>query len=144
MSDTNVPAEAEKKGIRGFLADFRDFAVKGNAIDMAVGIIVGGAFNKIVTSLVNDIIMPPIGLVLGNVDFTQLKFVMQAAKPAVEEVVNEAGEVVVAAVAEVPEVAIRYGLFVNTLIEFLITALSVFVVIRVASKMAKIRAKQQA
>lgn len=144
MSDTNVPAEAEKKGIRGFLAEFRDFAVKGNAIDMAVGIIVGGAFNKIVTSLVNDIIMPPIGLVLGNVDFTQLKFVMQAAKPAVEEVVNEAGDVVVAAVAEVPEVAIRYGLFVNTLIEFLITALSVFVVIRVATKMSKMRAKEQA
>ena len=144
MSDTNVPAEAEKKGIRGFLAEFRDFAVKGNAIDMAVGIIVGGAFNKIVTSLVNDIIMPPIGMVLGNVDFTQLKYVMQAAKPAVEEVVNEAGDVVVAAVAEVPEVAIRYGLFVNTLIEFLITALSVFVVIRVAAKMAKMRAKEQA
>jgi len=130
---------AKPAGVKGFFQEFKEFAVKGNAIDMAVGIIVGGAFNKIVTSLVNDVIMPPIGMVLGNVDFTDLKYVLQSAKPAVEEVVNEAGEVVTAAVAEVPEVAIRYGAFCNTIIEFLITALTVFIVVKAATKMTQVR-----
>jgi large conductance mechanosensitive channel len=89
--------------------------------------------------LVNDIVMPPIGVLLGNVDFTDLKYVLQTAKPAVEEVVNDAGEVVTAAVAEMPEVAIRYGAFCNTIIEFLITALTVFIVVKAATKMAKVR-----
>ena len=122
------------------MQEYKEFSVKCNAIDMAVGIIVGGAFNKIVTSLVNDIVMPPIGVLLGNVDFTDLKYVLQAAKPAVEEVVNEAGEVVTAAAAEMPEVAIRYGAFCNTIIEFVITAFTVFVVVKAATKMAKARA----
>lgn len=133
-------AAAKPAGVKGFLQEFKEFAVKGNAIDMAVGIIVGGAFNKIVTSLVNDIVMPPIGVLLGNVDFTDLKYVLQAAKPAVEEVVDEAGEVVTAAAAEMPEVAIHYGAFCNTIIEFVITAFTVFVVVKAVTKMAKARA----
>jgi large conductance mechanosensitive channel len=140
MSEETAAVEEKKPaGVKGFLQEFKEFAVKGNAIDMAVGIIVGGAFNKIVTSLVNDIVMPPIGVLLGNVDFTDLKYVLQTAKPAVEEVVDEAGEVVTAAVAEMPEVAIRYGAFCNTIIEFLITALTVFIVVKAATKMAKVR-----
>lgn len=105
----------------GFLQEFRDFAVKGNALDMAVGIILGAAFNKIVTSLVNDIIMPPLGVLIGGVDFKHLQLVLR------EATVNEAG-------AEVAAVSIRYGLFINTVIEFLIVAFSVFMVVKVMNR----------
>jgi hypothetical protein len=81
-----------------FLTEFKQFAVKGNAIDMAVGVIIGGAFGKIVTSIVNDIIMPPIGWLIGGVDFKDLKWVMKEAAP---EQLDEAGNVVQKAVAEV-------------------------------------------
>ena len=93
--------------------EFKKFALKGNAIDMAVGIIIGGAFGTIVKSLVDDIIMPPIGMLIGQVDFSQLKIVLQQA---VEE--------------GAPEVAIRYGLFLNSLISFIIVAFTIFIVIR--------------
>ncbi|HQL41490.1 MAG TPA: large-conductance mechanosensitive channel protein MscL, partial [Candidatus Omnitrophota bacterium] len=84
--------------------EFKDFAVKGNAIDMAVGIIIGAGFGKIVTSLVNDVIMPPIGLLLGGVDFKNLKVVLKAA------------------VGDLPAVTLNYGAFINTTIDFLIVA----------------------
>jgi large conductance mechanosensitive channel len=99
-----------------FIQEFRDFAVKGNAIDMAVGIIIGAAFQKIVNSLVADIFMPPLGVLIGGVNFKDLKFVIQAADPA--------------AVPPVPEVAVGYGTFLNTIFEFLIIAFVVFVVIK--------------
>ncbi len=113
----------------GFIQEFRDFAVKGNALDMAVGIILGAAFNKIVTSLVNDIIMPPLGILIGGVDFKNLQVVMRDAR------VNEAG-------AEVAAVAIRYGLFINTVIEFLIVAFSVFMVVKVMNRVIRKREAQ--
>ena len=97
----------------GLLKEFRDFAVKGNALDMAVGIIIGAAFNKIVTSLVNDIIMPPVGMLLGGVDFKNLQVVLKG--PAT----SATGEAVAA-------VAVRYGLFLNTVIDFLIVAFTIF------------------
>ena len=100
-----------------FLKEFREFAVKGNAVDMAVGIVIGAAFGKIVNSLVSDIIMPPIGVLLGNVDFSQLALTLKKAG------VDAAGQ-------PVPAVAVRYGAFVNTAINFLIVAVSVFVVVK--------------
>jgi len=110
----------------GLLKEFRDFAVKGNALDMAVGIIIGAAFNKIVSSLVNDVIMPPIGMLLGGVDFKSLQVTLKDA------VTSPAGDVI-------PSVAIRYGLFINTVIDFLIVAFTIFIVIRTINRLAQMR-----
>lgn len=106
--------------------EFRDFAVKGNALDMAVGIIIGAAFNKIVSSLVNDIIMPPIGMLLGGVDFKNLSLTMKAAS------LSPTGEVI-------PAVAVRYGLFINTVIDFVIVAFTIFMVIRTINRLSHLR-----
>jgi large conductance mechanosensitive channel len=111
----------------GFVQEFREFAVKGNVIDMAVGIVLGVAFNKIVTSLVNDLLMPPIGMLLGRTEFKDLMLVL---KPAV---LTEEGVVVT------PEVAIRYGLFANTVVEFFIIAFSVFVVVKAMNRVLRRR-----
>ncbi len=110
----------------GLLKEFRDFAVKGNALDMAVGIIIGAAFNKIVTSLVNDVIMPPIGMLLGGVDFKNLEVVLKGPG------ISATGEAV-------PAVAIHYGLFINTCIDFLIVAFTIFMVIRTLNRLATMR-----
>ena len=98
--------------------------MKGNVIDMAVGVIIGGAFGKIVTSIVNDLIMPPIGLLVGGMNFKDLKWVMQSAKP---EVLNEAGEVVTPAVAEV---TLNYGNFITAIFNFIIMAFVVFLLVK--------------
>ena len=92
--------------------EFKEFAVKGNVVDLAVGVLIGAAFGKIVTSLVTDIIMPPIGLLLGGIDFKDLKIHL---KPAV---------------GKTPEVAINYGVFINTAIDFIIVAFVIFIVIK--------------
>lgn len=102
----------------GMLKEFKEFAAKGNVIDLAVGVIIGGAFGKIVSSFVNDIVMPPIGLLLGDVDFKDLSYVMKA------ETLNEAGEIATAAVA------INYGMFVQNLIDFIIIAFVIFMAIK--------------
>ncbi|MBA4039456.1 MAG: large conductance mechanosensitive channel protein MscL [Planctomyces sp.] len=114
----------------GLLKEFRDFAVKGNALDLAVGVIIGAAFGKIVNSIVNDLLMPPIGLLLGGVDFSQIKLVIKDGVKAVAEV-KQGDSVLIPAVAEVPEVAIRFGTFVNIIIEFTIVAFCVFMVVKV-------------
>lgn len=98
--------------------EFRDFAMRGNVMDMAVGIIIGGAFGKIVTSVVNDVIMPPIGLLIGGMKFTDLKIALKDA------VVNAAGETVTAAVT------INYGNFIQTTVDFVIIAAAIFSVIK--------------
>ena len=108
------------------LKEFRDFAVKGNALDMAVGIIIGAAFNKIVSSLVNDLIMPPIGMLLGGTDFKNLQLTLKEAS------VSATGEAI-------PAVAMRYGLFINTVIDFLIVAFTIFLVIRTLNRLANLR-----
>ena len=105
-------------------SEFREFAIKGNVVDMAVGIIIGGAFGKIANSLVADIIMPPIGVLLGKVNFTDLKWVIQPGVPAVEAAEG------VEAVAEVPEVAINYGTFIQTALDFFIVAVAVFLLVK--------------
>ena len=108
-----------------FLTDFKAFAMKGNVIDMAVGVIVGGAFGKIVSSLVNDIIMPVVGLVTGGDGFANYKYVITPAKDAAD------------GVAAVEEVAINYGMFIQNIVDFLIIALSIFVALRVIMKFKK-------
>ena len=114
-----------------FIEDFKAFALKGNVVDMAVGVIIGGAFGKIVTSVVNDIIMPPIGLLVGGMDFKDLKYVMQEAVP---EKLNEAGEVIEAAV---PEVTLNYGNFLQQTFDFLIIAFSIFLFVSLIKKMSE-------
>ncbi|MBQ2758747.1 MAG: large-conductance mechanosensitive channel protein MscL [Clostridia bacterium] len=122
-------------GIKKFFSDFKDFAMKGNIMDMAVGVVIGGAFGKIVTSLVNDIITPFISLLTGSVTLTELKHVFRP------EVLNEAGEVLQA------EVALTYGNFIQTCIDFLIIAFSIFVVIRLMgaarTKMEQLKKKEE-
>ncbi len=107
-----------------FLQEFKAFAMKGNVVDMAVGVIIGGAFGKIVSSVVADVIMPPIGLLVGGVNFTDLKWVM---KDAVAEVKDEAGNVITAAQ---DAVTLNYGNFIQTILDFLIIALAIFLVIK--------------
>ena len=106
--------------------EFKQFAIKGNALDMAVGIIIGASFSKIITSLVNDVIMPPIGVLLGGVDFKNLQIILKAAA------VSPTGE-------DIPAVALRYGQFINTVIDFLIVAFTMFVVIKIMNKILKAR-----
>lgn len=114
----------------GFIKEFQEFAVKGNVMDMAVGVIIGGAFGKIVASLVNDVIMPPIGMLTGK-GFGDLKFVL---KEAVAEQTNEAGEVITAAT---DAVTLNYGNFIQTSIDFLIIAIVIFLLIKGMNSMRK-------
>jgi len=122
----------------GFIQEFKEFAVKGNAMDMAVGIILGAAFNKIVQSIVNDLIMPPIGVIIGGVDFKHLDLPIKNAVPEHTDPVT--GELVAAA----PEVAIRYGMFLNTVIEFLIVAFSVFCIVKFMNRLIRKREAEAA
>lgn len=108
------------------LKDFKEFAVKGNVMDLAIGVIIGGAFGKIVTSLVNDLIMPLVGMLIGNVDFTNLYISLDGIDYGPLAVAQEAGAA-----------TFNYGLFLNTVIEFLIIAFSIFIVIRQISKLNK-------
>lgn len=109
-----------------FLQDFKEFALKGNVIDMAVGVIVGGAFGKIVSSLVNDILMPVISLCTGGSGYKNLKYVITEASPAGAD-----------GVSAVEEVAINYGLFIQNIVDFVIIAFSIFVALRVMMKFKK-------
>ena len=102
-----------------FAKEFKEFAMRGNVVDMAVGIVIGTAFGKIVSSFVADVIMPPIGVMTGGVDFTKLSWVLQEATEDAEAV------------------AINYGLFINTLIDFIIIAFAIFMVIKAMNKMKK-------
>ena len=114
----------------GMLKEFKSFAMKGNVLDLAVAVIIGGAFGKIITSFVNDVLMPPIGLLLGNTDFSNLRIVLKEGS----EAVMSGNEVITPAVTEV---AIKYGAFVNTVLDFLIVVFSILMVIRVFNKMKK-------
>ena len=111
----------------GFIKEFTDFAVKGNALDLAVGVIIGAAFGKVVNSIVSDIFMPPLGWAIGGVDFNELQWVIRPAVEAKDGVVAQAA------------VAIRYGAFIDTIIQFLIIAFSVFVAIKFLNKLAALR-----
>ena len=114
-----------KKKKSGFFTEFKNFITRGNILDMAVGVIIGAAFNQIVTSLVNDILMPFIGLICNTQDIADLKAVLTP------EVLAEDGSVLT------PEVAIRYGQFISYIINFLIVALTLFIIIRAAMSFQK-------
>lgn len=107
------------------IKEFKQFAMRGNVLDMAVGIIIGGAFGKIVSSFVADVIMPPIGALLGGVDFSNLKIIIKHA------VLNDAG-----AIAK-PAVTLNYGLFINTVIDFIIIAFAIFMMIKAMNNLKK-------
>ncbi len=105
------------------MKEFKEFAMRGNVLDMAVGIIIGGAFGKIISSLVSDVIMPPIGLLLGGVDFSNLAVTLRQATETA------------------PAVMLKYGVFINTIIDFLIVAFAIFLLIRGVNSLRK---KQEA
>ena len=117
-----------------FFSDFKEFITKGNIIDMAVGVVIGGAFGKIVTGLVNYIINPFIALLTGGVSLTGLKTIIEPAIPAVEAVTDDAGNIVTEAVAEKAEVAILWGEWLQTILDFIIVAFCIFLVLRVIMK----------
>ena len=106
--------------------EFKEFAMKGNVMDMAVGIIIGAAFGKIITSFVNDVLMPPIGLLLGKVDFSKLFISLSSQSFATLEEAKKAGVV-----------TLNYGLFINTVIDFLIVAFVIFMMIRQINRLKK-------
>ena len=110
------------------LDEYRQFIARGNVVDLAVGVIIGAAFGKIVTSLVEQIVMPPVGLLIGRVDFSELKLVLTPA--------NEA--------AKQAEVAIGYGAFLNTIIQFLIVAFAVFLMVKLVNSMRRAEAEAPA
>lgn len=103
----------------GMASEFKDFAMKGNVVDMAVGIIIGAAFGKIISSLVKDVIMPPIGVAMGGVDFSDLGYMIQEATD------------------KVPAVSIAYGTFIQTIIDFLIIAMAIFMAVKVMNSLKK-------
>ncbi len=106
------------------LTDFKEFAMRGNVIDMAVGVIIGGAFGKIVSSLVNDVIMPVVGILTGGIDFKESKVLLKAAEMNGEEIVK-------------PEVWLTWGMFVQNIVDFLIIAFCIFMAIRVMNRFKK-------
>lgn len=107
----------------GILKEFKEFAVKGNVVDMAVGVIIGGAFGKIVSSLVADIVTPPIGLLLNGVDFKKLEWVMRAAE------------------GDQPAVTLKYGLFLQATFDFLIMAIAIFALVKAINRMKRVAAE---
>ena len=111
-----------------FGSEFKEFIARGNVVDLAVGVIIGGAFGKIVTSLVDQVIMPPIGLLMGGIDFAHMKIVLKAADPATKQA----------------EVAVQYGAFVNTLIQFAIIALVIFLIVKAINNLRRQEAEAPA
>lgn len=106
------------------LKEFRDFAVRGNVIDLAVAVVIGGAFGKIVTSLVANVIMPPLGLLVGRMDFSDLAFVLKEAE------VGEAGD-------EIAAVTLNYGAFIQVIVEFTIIAFAIFMVVKLINSLKR-------
>jgi large conductance mechanosensitive channel len=115
----------------GFMKEFRDFAMRGNVIDLAVGVIIGGAFGKIVNSIVTDIIMPPLGVLIGGVKFADLKYTVKAEE--LDEVTNKMK----------PAVTLNYGNFIQTVFEFIIIAFSIFIMVKVINRLTHLRKKEE-
>ena len=108
----------------GMMTEFKEFAMRGNVIDLAVGVVIGGAFGKIVTALVDKVIMPPLGLLIGGVDFAKLGIVLK------EATVDAAGK-------EVPAVVLAYGEFINAIVQFVIVAFAIFLVVKAINRLHK-------
>ena len=113
----------------GMISEFKEFAMRGNVIDLAAGVVIGGAFGKIVTSLVDKVIMPPIGWLIGNVDFSKLAWTLAPARVAADG-------------TEIPAVVVGYGDFINTVVQFVIVAFAIFMVVKVVNRLS--RKKQEA
>jgi large conductance mechanosensitive channel len=113
----------------GVVSEFREFIARGNVIDLAVGVIIGASFGKIVTSLVDQVVMPPIGLAMGGIDFAKLEWVLKPENPATEAV---------------EKVAIQYGAFANTLIQFLLVAFVVFLLVKAINSLRRHEAEAPA
>jgi len=107
----------------GFIQEFKEFAMRGSVVDLAVGVVIGGAFGKITASFVNDVLMPPIGLLLGGVDFSNLALTLAPAA------------------GDKPAVLLRYGAFINTVIDFLIVAFAIFLVVKAMNAMSRKQAE---
>ena len=116
--------------MKKFIAEFKEFAMKGNVVDMAIGVVIGAAFGKITTSLVNDVIMPLISRITGGVDFSAWKWVLKAAEVA------EDG-------TEIPEIAVNYGSFIAVVLDFLIIAFALFMVVKAINKLRSIGKKDE-
>jgi large conductance mechanosensitive channel len=123
--NTLVSLNIKKTGTMSMMKEFKAFAMRGNVVDMAVGIVIGGAFGKIIASFVSDVLMPPIGLLLGGVSFTDLKLTLQDA------VLDADGIETVAAVS------INYGSFIQTMVDFIIIAFAIFMVVKAMNSMKK-------
>ena len=108
----------------GMMTEFKEFAMRGNVIDLAVGVVIGAAFVKIVTALVDKVIMPPLGLLIGGVDFSKMAIVLKEAS------VDAAGK-------EVPAVVLAYGEFINALVQFVIVAFAIFLVVKAINRLHK-------
>lgn len=121
----------------GFLEGFKNFIMRGNVIDMAVGVIIGGAFGKIVTSLVNDIILPPIGVLLGGVEFRDLQALIRS-KPILDD---SGSQVVIDGISQFNNVYIRYGNLIQIVVEFLIIAFSIYMILYIFIKRKEQEAK---
>ncbi len=117
--------------MKKFIAEFKEFAMKGNVVDMAIGVVIGAAFGKITTSLVNDVIMPLISRITGGVDFSAWKWVLKAAE------VDETGAEAAA------EIAVNYGSFIAVVLDFLIIALVLFMVVKAINKLRSIGKKEE-
>ena len=115
----------------GMISEFKEFAMRGNVIDLAVGVVIGAAFGKIVTALVDKVIMPPLGWLIGNVDFSDLAWTLAPARVAADG-------------SEIPAVVIAYGEFFNTVIQFLIVAFAIFLLVRGINRLARKKDKEEA
>jgi large conductance mechanosensitive channel len=124
----SIESHSQRKSM-GLIKEFKEFAMRGNVVDLAVGVVIGAAFGKIVSSMVNDIIMPPIGLITGGVDFSDKKVVI---KPAITDALGK---------ITAPEVAIKYGSFINNIIDFVIVAFAIFIVIKLMNTMMRKKAE---
>jgi len=110
-----MPVEKLASKGRGFIGEFREFAVRGNVVDLAVGVIIGASFGKIVSTLVDNVIMPPVGLLIGRVDFSKMAWQLKPDDPATEAI---------------DPVAIQYGLFINAIVQFVLVAFAVFLMVK--------------
>jgi len=120
-----------------FIQEFKEFALKGNVMDMAVGVIIGGAFGKIVTSFVSDVLMPPLGTLLGGADFTNMKVVLKEAVPAQ---LDAAGNEIAAATEAV---TLNYGAFIQNIVDFIIIAVCIFLMIKGINKLSSLKKKEE-
>lgn len=120
-----------------FIQEFKEFALKGNVMDMAVGVIIGGAFGKIVTSFVSDVLMPPLGTLLGGADFTNMKVVLKEAVPAQ---LDAAGNEIAAATEAV---TLNYGTFIQNIVDFVIIAVCIFLMIKGINKLSSLKKKEE-